>query len=116
MIGALDVQLDFAKMGGLLPAIVQDPDSKAVLMVGFMNEAAWHKTVATGKVTFFRRTTGKLWTKGETSGHFLELRRAWTDCDVDALLIEAVPHGPTCHTGSQTCFFEELSLPTPARS
>jgi phosphoribosyl-AMP cyclohydrolase / phosphoribosyl-ATP pyrophosphohydrolase len=110
VIDAGSANLDFAKMGGLIPAIVQDASDKSVLMVGFMNEAAWQKTVDSGRVTFFRRTTGKLWTKGETSGHYLEVRRVWTDCDADSLLIEAIPHGPTCHTGSQSCFFEEISV------
>jgi len=103
-------RLDFDKLGGLLPAIVQDSETKDVLMVGFMNREAWEKTLATGKVTFYSRTRNTLWTKGETSGHFLEVRRLWTDCDTDTLLIAAIPHGPTCHTGRESCFFEEIPL------
>ncbi len=105
------MQLDFAKMGGLLPAIVQDAKTKDVLMLGFMNEAAWEKTRQTSHVTFWSRTRNALWTKGETSGHFLIVRRVRTDCDQDTLLIEADPVGPTCHTGAYSCFHNELEMP-----
>ena len=101
-------KLDFDKLGGLLPAIVQDASSGAVLMLGFMNEEAWKKTLSTGKVTFFSRTRNVLWTKGEISGHFLEVKEILSDCDVDTVLIKAIPHGPTCHTGATTCFFNKL--------
>lgn len=104
-----ELQLDFAKMGGLIPAIVQDCETKQVLMLGFMNQEAWDKTVRTGLVTFWSRTRETLWTKGETSGNHLSVRKVWIDCDVDSLLIEVVPNGPTCHTGATTCFFEELT-------
>lgn len=104
------MELDFAKMDGLLPAIVQDTTTREVLMVGFMNEAAWVKTLQTGHVTFWSRTRNTLWTKGETSGHFLNLRRARTDCDLDTLLIDADPVGPTCHTGAYSCFFNEMDI------
>jgi phosphoribosyl-ATP pyrophosphohydrolase/phosphoribosyl-AMP cyclohydrolase len=109
------MELDFAKMDGLIPAIVQDPATKEVLMVGFMNAAAWEKTRRTGHVTFWSRTRNALWTKGETSGHFLVVRRVRTDCDQDTLLIDADPLGPTCHTGAYSCFFNdiELTLPEP---
>lgn len=108
------MELDFGKMGGLLPAVVQDAATREVLMVGFMNEAAWEKTRQTGHVTFWSRTRNALWTKGETSGHFLVVRRIWTDCDRDTLLVEAEPLGPTCHTGAYGCFFNPLDLRTSA--
>ena len=103
-----DVRLDFAKMDGLVPAIVQDVQTKEVLMLGFMNPAAWEKTLRTGLVTFWSRTRSELWTKGETSGNHLAVRKMWIDCDNDTILIEAEPKGPTCHTGNKSCFFEEL--------
>ena len=98
------MQLDFDKMGGLVPAIVQDASTKNVLMLGFMNQEAYDKTVATGKVSFWSRTRNKLWTKGEESGHFLDLVSIVDDCDHDTLLIQAHPNGPVCHTGLPTCF------------
>jgi phosphoribosyl-AMP cyclohydrolase / phosphoribosyl-ATP pyrophosphohydrolase len=98
---------DFSKYAdGLVPAIVQDTVSKKVLMLGFMNEAALAQTKATGKVTFFSRSKQRLWVKGETSGHFLELEQILLDCDQDTLLISARPNGPVCHTGADTCFGE----------
>lgn len=100
-------QLDFDKMGGLVPAIVQDCDTQKVLMLGFMNEEAVCKTMETGKVTFFSRTKNRLWTKGEESGHFLLVKSIRQDCDRDTLLIQATPCGPVCHTGADTCFGEE---------
>ena len=101
----LDPQkLDWAKGDGLLPAIVQDRASAQVLMLGFMNEAALAKTVETGKVTFFSRTKGRLWTKGETSGDFLNVRSLKIDCDQDTILIQADADGPTCHLGTKSCF------------
>ncbi len=103
-----DVRLDFDKLGGLLPAIVQDHRTREVLMLGFMNPQAWEKTVQTGLVTFWSRTRQALWTKGETSGNHLRVRRLWIDCDSDTLLVEAEPKGPTCHTGARSCFFEEI--------
>ncbi len=98
------MELDFNKMGGLIPAIVQDARTKNVLMLGFMNREAYDKTLATKKVTFWSRTRNKLWTKGEESGHYLDLVSMTDDCDHDTLLIQAVPNGPVCHTGSATCF------------
>jgi len=109
MIDASEIKLDFAKMGGLLPAIVQDNASKEVLMLGFMNEAAWEKTLRTGMVTFWSRQRQTLWTKGETSGHHLAVRSIWVDCDEDTLLIQATANGPICHTGERTCFYREVS-------
>ena len=104
----MTIQLDFDKLDGLLPAIVQDADTGAVLMLGFMNREAWDKTLRLGKVTFFSRTRNVLWTKGETSGNFLEVREIFSDCDSDTVLIKAVPHGPTCHTGATSCFFNKI--------
>ncbi|MDE6716847.1 MAG: bifunctional phosphoribosyl-AMP cyclohydrolase/phosphoribosyl-ATP diphosphatase HisIE [Muribaculaceae bacterium] len=89
---------------GLLPVIIQDSVSMKVLMLGYMDREAFDKTVSTGKVTFFSRTRGKLWTKGETSGNYLLLREMYADCDSDTLLIKAVPVGPTCHRGTESCF------------
>ena len=93
-------------MGGLVPAIVQDADTRQVLMLGFMNREAYDKTLATKKVTFWSRTRQTLWTKGETSGHFLHLVSMTADCDNDTLLVKALPDGPTCHTGADTCWGE----------
>lgn len=100
------MQLDFDKMGGLVPAIVQDDVTQKVLMLGFMNPEAVRKTIDTGRVTFFSRTKGRLWTKGEESGHFLLVKSIQKDCDNDTLLIKARPCGPVCHTGADTCFGE----------
>lgn len=89
---------------GLMPAIIQDAVSLKVLMLGYMNKEAFETTLATGKVTFFSRTRGKLWTKGETSGNFLNVVDMYLDCDGDTLLIKANPVGPTCHRGTEACF------------
>lgn len=97
-------KLDWDKGAGLLPAIVQDVDSGAVLMLGYMNRAALAATQASGRVTFWSRSKGRLWTKGETSGHFLECREMAADCDGDTLLILAKPLGPACHLGTRTCW------------
>ncbi len=99
--------IDFEKMNGLVPAIIQDSKSLKVLMLGFMNEEAYKKTVGTGKVTFFSRTRNTLWTKGETSGNFLNLVDIKLDCDNDTLLIQVNPVGPVCHTGADTCWNEK---------
>lgn len=101
------MELDFEKMNGLIPAIIQDEHTQKVLMLGFMNKEAYEKTIETGKVTFFSRTQNKLWTKGETSGHFLNVVSVKADCDNDTLLIKAVPEGPVCHTGTDTCWGEK---------
>ena len=101
-----ELLLDFDKQGGLLTAVVQDAKSQRVLMVGYMNREAFEKTVATGKVTFFSRSRQKLWTKGESSGHYLLLKSIATDCDADALLITAEALGPgVCHNGYGSCFY-----------
>ncbi|MDD3178843.1 MAG: bifunctional phosphoribosyl-AMP cyclohydrolase/phosphoribosyl-ATP diphosphatase HisIE [Opitutaceae bacterium] len=97
-------QLDWKKGDGLLPAVVQDADTLQVLMLGYMNAEALRQTLATKRVTFFSRSKNRLWTKGETSGHFLDLVDAAADCDNDAILIKARPHGPTCHRGTTSCF------------
>ncbi len=98
--------IDFEKMGGLVPAIIQDAETRQVLMLGFMNEEAYQKTVKTKKVTFWSRSRNCLWTKGETSGNFLNLVDIKIDCDNDTLLVKANPDGPTCHTGTDTCWGE----------
>ena len=89
---------------GLIPAVIQDASTKNVLMLGYMNQEAYEKTLASGKVTFFSRSKQRLWTKGEESGHFLELVDLKNDCDNDTLLISVKPIGPTCHKGSDTCW------------
>ena len=94
-------------MGGLVPAIIQDAKTKNVLMLGFMNQEAYEKTLATGKVTFWSRSRNQLWTKGETSGNFLNLVSIQNDCDNDTLLVKVNPIGPTCHMGTDTCWGEE---------
>lgn len=99
--------LRFPADGGLLPAIVQSADDGRVLMLGWMNRAALDATLETGRVTFYSRARAELWEKGATSGNRLELRSIRTDCDRDALLVTARPHGPTCHTGRQSCFDDE---------
>jgi phosphoribosyl-ATP pyrophosphohydrolase/phosphoribosyl-AMP cyclohydrolase len=101
------MKLDFNKMGGLIPAIIQDEQTKNVLMLGFMNEEALAKTQEIGKVTFFSRTKNRLWTKGEESGNFLHVVSITEDCDCDTLLIKVHPEGPVCHTGNDTCFNEK---------
>jgi len=103
------MDLDFNKMDGLIPAIIQDNYTSKVLMLGFMNEEAFEKTKATGKVTFFSRTKNRLWTKGEESGNFLNVVSIHEDCDKDTLLIKVEPVGPVCHTGSDTCWNETNS-------
>lgn len=99
--------IDFEKMGGLVPAIIQDATTRKVLMLGFMNEEAYQKTIATNHVTFWSRTRNTLWTKGETSGNFLNLVDIKVDCDNDTLLVQANPDGPTCHKGTDTCWGEQ---------
>ena len=101
------MKIDFEKSGGLVPAIIQDAKTKNVLMLGYMNKEAYDKTIATKKVTFWSRSRNCLWTKGETSGNFLHLVDIMVDCDNDTLLVKATPDGPTCHTGTDTCWGEE---------
>lgn len=99
--------MDFEKMNGLIPAIIQDADTAKVLMLGFMNKEAYEKTVETGKVTFYSRTKQRLWTKGEESGNFLQVVSIKADCDEDTLLIEVHPIHSVCHKGTDTCWGEE---------
>ena len=100
--------LDAAKQAdGLIPAIIQDARTLRVLMLGYMNREAYEKSLSEGRVTFYSRTRRRLWTKGETSGNYLDIVSVTADCDNDTLLIKAVPTGPTCHTGSTSCFKEE---------
>jgi phosphoribosyl-AMP cyclohydrolase len=104
------MDLDFKKMDGLVTAVIQDHASKRVLMVGFMNEESFHKTVESGYATFFSRSRNKLWLKGETSGHRLVVKEISTDCDSDALLIQVEALGPgVCHEGFESCFFRRLN-------
>ena len=106
------VEIDFEKMQGLAPAIVQDAATGEVLMLGFMNRAAYDKTLATGYVTFYSRTRNELWTKGETSGNRLKVVSALADCDFDTILcrVEVGGKGVVCHTGTRTCFNTELGV------
>ena len=99
-------KIDFSKLNGIVPCIVQDSKTDKVLMLGFMNEESYQKTVAEKRVTFFSRSKNRLWTKGETSGNYLEVENILIDCDQDTLLIIARPLGPACHTGADTCFNE----------
>jgi phosphoribosyl-ATP pyrophosphohydrolase/phosphoribosyl-AMP cyclohydrolase len=101
------MKIDFTKNEGLVPTIIQDVKTQKVLMLGYMNRAAYEKTVEEKKVTFFSRSRQKLWTKGETSGNELLVKEIMIDCDQDTLLIKAVPIGPVCHTGKDTCFDEK---------
>jgi phosphoribosyl-ATP pyrophosphohydrolase/phosphoribosyl-AMP cyclohydrolase len=102
------MNIDFSKNSdGLIPAIIQDSETKNVLMLGYMDEEAYQKTIETQKVTFYSRTKKRLWTKGEESGNFLHLKSIKNDCDNDTLLIQVQPEGPTCHTGADTCWQEE---------
>ena len=104
------MKLNFSKLNGLIPAIIQDVATNKVLMLGFMNEEALQKTQDTGKVTFFSRTKNRLWTKGEESGNFLNVVEILEDCDQDTLLIKVIPVGPVCHTGSDTCWNESNNV------
>lgn len=101
------MDIDFEKCGGLVPAIIQDAKTRNVLMLGYMNQEAFDKTMQTGKVTFWSRSRNCLWTKGETSGNFLNLVDIKVDCDNDTLLVRATPDGPTCHKGTDTCWGED---------
>ena len=106
--------MDYSKLNGLVPAVIQDASTREVLMVGFMNQAALDKTIDTGFATFFSRTRNKLWTKGETSGNRLQVDRILVDCDDDTLLLRVnrLGDGNVCHTGERTCFFRELAATT----
>jgi phosphoribosyl-ATP pyrophosphohydrolase/phosphoribosyl-AMP cyclohydrolase len=106
------MEIDFDKLNGLAPAVIQDASSNELLMVGFMNRDAWDTTLSSGFVTFYSRTRQKLWTKGETSGNRLQVIAAWTDCDRDTILlrVRVLGAGKVCHTGSRSCFTQELKL------
>jgi phosphoribosyl-AMP cyclohydrolase len=106
------MEIDFDKMQGLAPAVIQDATTQELLMVGFMNREALETTLRTGFVTFYSRTRQNLWTKGETSGNRLEVVTAWTDCDRDTILlrVRVLGEGKVCHTGSRSCFTEQLPL------
>lgn len=106
------MEIDFGKFFGLAPAVIQDASTEELLMVGFMNRDAWDATLRTGFVTFYSRTRQKLWTKGETSGNRLQVVAAWTDCDRDTILlrVRVLGEGKVCHTGSRSCFTQELKL------
>ena len=103
-------KIDWQKINGLIPVIIQDVETNAVLMLGYMDKKALKKTIKLKKVCFFSRSRKKLWLKGETSGNYLNLVSITIDCDADALLAKVVPDGPTCHTGQTSCFGEELSI------
>ena len=103
------MQIDFSKGNGLVPVIIQNNNTLQVLMLGYMNEEAYKKTQKEGKVSFFSRSKNRLWTKGETSGHYLFVKDIQIDCDKDTILIKVNPIGPTCHTGSTSCFKEETA-------
>jgi len=105
------MEIDFDKMGGLVPAIIQDSNTLKVLMLGFMNKEAYEQTRQTGRVTFWSRSRKCLWTKGETSGNYLNVIEILQDCDNDSLLIKAEPTGPVCHTGADTCWNEKNDNP-----
>ena len=102
------MKIDFEKLNGLVPAIVQDSKTGKVLMLGFMNKESFKKTVKMQKATFWSRSRKQLWTKGETSGNFLNIKEIWLDCDNDTLLLKVKPVGPTCHTGKESCFFRKV--------
>lgn len=100
-------KINFSKLNGLVPCVIQDAKTLRVIMLGFMNEEAYQKTISEKRVTFYSRTKQRLWTKGETSGNFLELVDIIIDCDQDTLLVKVNPKGPSCHTGADTCFNEK---------
>ncbi len=106
------MEIDFEKLQGLAPAVIQDASTAELLMVGFMNRDAWETTLRSGFVTFYSRTRRTLWTKGETSGNRLQVVAAWTDCDRDTILlrVRVLGEGRVCHTGSRSCFTQELKL------
>jgi phosphoribosyl-ATP pyrophosphohydrolase/phosphoribosyl-AMP cyclohydrolase len=108
----VSMQIDFDKMQGLVPAVIQDADTAELLMLGFMNREALQATLLTGFATFYSRTRQKLWTKGETSGNRLAVVAAWTDCDRDTILlrVRVLGSGKVCHTGSRSCFTQELPV------
>lgn len=107
-----DLRPDFEKVHNLLPAVVVDTNTKEVLMVAYMNEESYERTLVTGETWFWSRSRQELWHKGGTSGNMQKVVRAALDCDKDTLLLEVIPNGPACHTGSRSCFFNEIKLKT----
>ncbi|MFC2013738.1 phosphoribosyl-AMP cyclohydrolase [Chloroflexota bacterium] len=108
MEGKVQLMIKFDEKG-LIPAIAQDADTGEVLMLGYMNEEALHRTLSSGEVWFYSRSRQELWHKGEASGNRIIARELWKDCDSDTILIKAMPAGPVCHTGNKTCFFQQLT-------
>ncbi|MFP6626461.1 MAG: phosphoribosyl-AMP cyclohydrolase [Deltaproteobacteria bacterium] len=107
---ALAVEIDFEKQGGLVPVIVQDAEDGAVLMLAYMNKQAWEKTLATGMATYWSRSRGELWVKGESSGNTQDVREVLVDCDNDTILLKVIQHGgAACHEGFRSCFFRRLN-------
>lgn len=106
-------KIDFEKMDGLIPAVVQDAVTHSVLMLGFMNYEALQQSLESQKVTFYSRTRKRLWTKGESSGNLLQIQDIYLDCDRDSVLISVIPHGPVCHTGEISCFDKRSQIRTP---
>ncbi len=104
----MEITLDFTKGNGLIPVIIQDTKTLKVLMQAYMNQEAYDQTVSTGRVTFYSRSKDRLWTKGETSGNYLDVKEITADCDNDSLLIKVEPHGPSCHTGAVSCFYNNI--------
>jgi phosphoribosyl-AMP cyclohydrolase len=105
----MEAKLDFSKLDGLLPAIVQDDESGDVLMLAYMNEEAWEASLSTGRATYFSRSRQKLWVKGETSGNVQLIKEVWVDCDEDTVLLKVEQiGGAACHTGHQSCFFKKI--------
>lgn len=102
------ITLDFSKLGGLVPVVLQHAGTKDVLMVGFVDQEAWEQTLETGLVTLYRRTLGRVQVKGEEEGRYVRVRRAVVDCDDDTVLLEVLPDGPVCHFGGESCFIKEL--------
>ena len=113
----MEIDIDFDKMQGLAPAVIQDADTGELLMLGFMNKEALEMTLGTGSATFYSRTRQKLWTKGESSGNRLQVVAAWTDCDRDTVLlrVRVLGEGKVCHNGTRSCFTQELPLGSAAQ-
>jgi phosphoribosyl-AMP cyclohydrolase len=106
--------LDFTKLGGLVPVVLQHSETREVLMVGFVDAEAWERTMTTGLVTLFRRTLGRVWVKGEDDGNHVRVQRAVVDCDDDTVLLEVLPDGPVCHYGGPSCFIKPVGAPSRA--
>ena len=107
---AADTKLDFTKLNGLVPVVLQHAETREVLMVGFVDQEAWEQTLHTGLVTLFRRTLGRVQVKGEEDGHHVRIQRMVVDCDDDTVLLEVMPEGPVCHFGGPTCHIKEVPV------